>query len=362
MEVAVLGGGHGSYAAAADAAEAGHTVRFWRRNTAAFQPTLRDQAVTITDTQGRRTIPLALATADIADAIRGAQLICAPVPGFAQRDLANRMAPHVQEGQVIFLPPGSFGSYVMAREFRSAGVKAELVFGESGTLPWLVRKQKDGSARVTTRAERLPTGIFPSRSSEHGLGVIRQIFPSVEPRADVLDAALLNYGPIIHPPLILMNAGPLCHFDTWDIHNEGTQEVIRNVQDALDTERICVRNMLNYSEPHFPLSHHYDRNPNGDTMYPVTSHDELIESSDWREQIDLYSHRYMTEDVALGLSFLVSLCEWLDTPSSVSSGLLATMEVAIKRNFRDSGRSLTTLGLANLARDDFQKLLHEGIT
>ena len=33
----------------------------------------------------------------------------------------------------------------------------------------------------------------------------------------------MNAGPVIHPPLILMNAGPLEHFERWDIHNEGTQ-------------------------------------------------------------------------------------------------------------------------------------------
>ncbi len=37
MEVAVLGGGHACYAAAADASETGHNVRFWRRDAAAFR-------------------------------------------------------------------------------------------------------------------------------------------------------------------------------------------------------------------------------------------------------------------------------------------------------------------------------------
>ncbi|MEK9647083.1 MAG: glycerol-3-phosphate dehydrogenase, partial [Alphaproteobacteria bacterium] len=40
MKVAVLGGGHGCYVAAADAAEAGHSVRFWRRDADAFAPVL----------------------------------------------------------------------------------------------------------------------------------------------------------------------------------------------------------------------------------------------------------------------------------------------------------------------------------
>ena len=34
MEIAVLGGGNGSTAAAVDLTEQGHKVRFWRRNKA----------------------------------------------------------------------------------------------------------------------------------------------------------------------------------------------------------------------------------------------------------------------------------------------------------------------------------------
>ena len=362
MEVAVLGGGHGCYAAAADIAEAGHSVRFWRRNTLAFAPVLDTQSITLTDTRGRRTIPLTLATKNIAEAIDGAQLILSPIPGFAQEELARMMAPSLREGQVIFLPPGTFGSYVMAQEILQHGnTTSGLAFADAGTLPWLVRKQSDGAIRITTRAERLPTGIFPNRLADHGFSVINQLFPAVEQRADALDAALLNYGPIIHPPLILMNAGPLSHFDSWDIHNEGTQEVVRNVQDALDTERIAIREALGYSEPHFPLSDHYKRDPKGNTMYPVTSHDELVESSDWREKIDLHSHRYMLEDIALGLMFIVSVGEWLGVPCPVASGLVETGGAAIGQDFRKTGRTLDNLGLGGITRDDFHILLNKGI-
>jgi len=38
MKLAILGGGHGCYAAAADLAEAGHEVMLWRRDAAALAP------------------------------------------------------------------------------------------------------------------------------------------------------------------------------------------------------------------------------------------------------------------------------------------------------------------------------------
>lgn len=361
MEVAVLGGGHGCYAAAGDAAEAGHNVRFWRRDADAFRSVLDTQSITINSSKGRRDVSLALATTDIAEAMDGADLILSPLPGTAQAGLCETMAPHLKDGQVVFIPPGSFGSYMMAKKVRDSGNRADICFGDAGTLPWLVRKQGDGSTRITTRTVRLPTGIFPACATDHAFAAIEQVFPEAERCRDALDAALLNYGPIIHPPLILMNAGPLYHFDAWDIHNEGTQTVIRNVQDALDAERIAIREALGYGSPHFALADHYNRRADGELMYSLTSHDELKDSSDWREDIDLFTHRYMLEDIALGLALLVSLGDWAGVPCPVATGLLAIGGAAIGEDYRATGRTIENIGLADLTMDEMRTLLDDGL-
>ncbi|HSC62088.1 MAG TPA: glycerol-3-phosphate dehydrogenase, partial [Caldimonas sp.] len=54
MKIAVLGGGHGCYAAAADLAEAGHDVRLWRRDAAALAPVVDSGAIVLVDERGRR--------------------------------------------------------------------------------------------------------------------------------------------------------------------------------------------------------------------------------------------------------------------------------------------------------------------
>ncbi len=38
MEIAVIGGGNGAYAAAADLTEQGHRIRLWRRDAEALRP------------------------------------------------------------------------------------------------------------------------------------------------------------------------------------------------------------------------------------------------------------------------------------------------------------------------------------
>jgi opine dehydrogenase len=345
MKIAVIGGGNGAYAAAADFTDRGHEVRMWRRNTSALQKNL-----TLKDAEGERNVTLALASADIAETLRGAELVFLPDPAFTQADNAGRIAPHLTDGQVVFLAPGTFGAWIMAQ-----AVKAEVAFAETGTLPWLTRKHGPTVAAITARATRLPTGVYPKKSREAAFGVLKKVFP-VEPVEDALSAALMNAGPIIHPPLILMNAGPLEHFERWDIHKEGTQPSIRRVTDALDAERIAVREALGYRAPHFPLADHYKAD--GDEwMYGRRVHKKLTDSKDWHEHIVLTEHRYMKEDIEHGLAFLVSVGEWAGVPCPVARGLLALGSAVVGRDLRKTGRTLENLGLAGLSKAELQNRL-----
>jgi opine dehydrogenase len=356
MEIAVLGGGHGCYAAAADLSERGHKVRFWRRDARAFQPVLETSTVTLKDERGERPVRISKPTLDIGAAVRGAELLLIPSPATAQADIARAIAPHLQDGQVIFLPPGTFGAYVMSEIVRAQGSRARVSWAETGTLPWLTRKHGPSMAAITTRATRLPTGVYPARDTEHAYAVIRQAFPVIEPCEDALSAALMNAGPIIHPPLILMNAAPLEHFPEWDIHNEGTQPSVRAVTTALDNERIAIRAAIGYAAPHFPLSDNYE---NDQWMYG-DSQKKLIDSGDWREHIDLHAHRYMVEDTAIGLPLMVSAADWAGCEAPVAKGLLAIAGAILGRDLRQSERSLEALGLAGLDRAAMRQLLTQG--
>lgn len=349
MKIAILGGGNGACAAAADLSEKGHEVRWWRRNAAALA-----ERLVLKDADGERPVQVAKRCTEIDEAVRGAELVFMPDPAFTQADNARRLAPHLAEDQVVFLAPGTFGAYLM----RSTIGKG--AFAETGTLPWLTRRHGPDTAAITARATRLPTGVFPARRSAEALAVIRKAFPAIEPVEDALSAALMNAGPVIHPPLILMNAGPLEHFERWDIHNEGTQPSIRRVTDALDAERIAARRALGYAAPHFPLADHY-RSDGDEWMYGRRVHKKLTDSKDWRERIVLTEHRYMREDVEHGLAFLVSVCEWAGVPCPVARGLLALGSAVLGRDLRATGRTMENFGLSSLSVEEAKKMLRQGL-
>ena len=120
MDIAVLSGGNGAHAAAADLTELGHRVRFWRRDRAAIDALkAAGNRLTLKDHRGAREVEIAVVTHDMGEVLRGAELILCPAPAFAQVDIARAMAPHVVDGQVVLLTPGTFGSYAMAKTLRA---------------------------------------------------------------------------------------------------------------------------------------------------------------------------------------------------------------------------------------------------
>jgi opine dehydrogenase len=201
-----------------------------------------------------------------------------------------------------------------------------------------------------------PLACIPWSIREEAIRVIQRAYPSVHACGDALSGALMNAGPVIHPPLMVMNAAPLQHFDKWDIHTEGTQPSVRAVTDRLDLERIAIREVLGYEAPHYPLSDHYR---NDQWMYG-DAHKKLQKSGDWREHIDLHTHRYITEDSELGLALMASLAVWAGVDAPITQGLLAVVGGFLGRDLRQGPRTLEGMGLALKTPAQLKQVLLEG--
>ena len=187
--------------------------------------------------------------------------------------------------------------------------------------------------------------------------MIRAGLPGVHGCGDALSGALMNAGPIIHPPLMVMNAAPLQHFERWDIHNEGTQPAVRAVTDRLDHERIAVREALGYGAPHYPLADHY----NNDRWMYGDAHKQLVEVG--RLARAHRPARRTATSPRTPSSAWPSSPRWragrgVDAP--IAHGLLAIAGGFLGRDLRRGPRTLEALGLAALDRAALQQRLHDG--
>lgn len=358
MRIAVLGGGHGGFATAADLALAGHPVRLWARTAATLGPLCDDPTIVLVAEGRHGSARLERATTDLAEAMEGAEVLILSLPATAHEDVARRMASHVSDRQLLLLTPGSLGSYVVAREIARAGGVLPWALAETGTLPYLTRRAGPNVVRVVARAANLPIGVFPAARSDRALARLAELFPAVRPCADALDAALTNAGPVIHPPLVLLNAGAI---DTgrFDVHAAGTTASVRRLIDAVDAERVAAREGWGYPAPHYELATHYDETRAREGLYGEGARAKVVESGLWSEPVTL-EHRYVTEDAALGLALFESAARAATVATPAVSGLLLVFEALVGRPLSGQGRALESLGLGDFSRREIRTFLGEG--
>lgn len=335
MRVAILGGGNGSLAAVADLTLKGFEVAWWRRDRSAF-PT--DGCVRYTGILGEGEVRPPTVTADLARAVRSAALVLAPVPAHVQPDLLDRLAPLLAPGQAVAFTPGTFGTWLGNRR------RPDVTFLETGTLPYLARAKKPYQVGIPVVATRLPVGSIPGSgpAADAAHGAFAAAYPSAVRVRDGMDAALTNWGPVLHPPLVVQNLGAIESLaDRFDIHSEGTSDgVVRTIL-AADEERVALRRRLGVPAEHWPIRTHYEASPEG--MYGAEAKRRLVESGMWRESLHP-RHRYVTEDILCGLTLNVSLGRTAGVAMPVSEALLALAEVSLGVHPWREGRTLESIG------------------
>ena len=348
MRIAVLGAGNGGFATAADLALARHGVRLWSRSADALGP-LTERSTLSLDAEGRHgTARLERATTDLAEAVEGAEILIVPLPATSHEDLAKRLAPCLNPQQIVLLTPGTLGSYAMARGIARTGGALPLAFAETGTLPYLARKTAPGVVKAPVRAANLPIGVFPASRSTRVLPRVAELFPAARPCADALDVALTNAGPVLHPPLVLLNTGAI-DGGRFDIHAAGTTASVRRLIDAVDAERVGTRRGWGYAAPHYEVATYYDEARAAEGLYGAGAKTKLVGSGLWRETVT-FEHRYVTEDAALGLALLESAARAAGVATPAITGLLLS----------GRGRALEHLGLGDLSRREIRAFLQDG--
>jgi opine dehydrogenase len=283
--------------------------------------------------------------------------VVVPLPATSHDDVAKQLAGRLTGKEIVLLTPGTLGSFVLARALARAGAPLPFAFAETGTLPYLTRKTGPAAVSAPVRAANLPAGVFPASRSADVLPRLQALFPAIRPCADALDAALTNAGTVIHPPLVLVNAASI-DAGRFDIHAAGTTPSARRLIDAVDAERIATRRGLGYPAPHYELATYYDEARAAEGLYGAGAKAKVIASGLWSEVVS-YEHRYVTEDVVLGLTLFESAGRTAGVPTPAVSGLLGVFGALLGRDL-GGGRALDHLGLGDLTLREVRTLLHEG--
>ncbi len=357
--VAVLGGGNGALTLAADLTLAGHRVNlfelpeFWD----ALTPVRETGRIELAGVGRCGTANLEMVTCDIQEALASATIVLVSVPAFGAARMAEAVAPAVRDDHLVVCLPGTFGSVAFSQVFRRIGVDAHPVLGDVATLTYGCRKTGPGAVSIFVEAIKLPAAAIPADATPRLVAALQEFFPVIEPGHDVVDIALKNVNPCVHPGPCVLNAGRIEHADDFYLYREGMTPCTRRVMVAIDEERMAVREAFGYGAPHYGL----DPMPGVYEVFVEYFGEGSIEQAGYnmRGPLDV-SDRYLTEDIPYGLVVYSSLGALVDTPTPVCDAVITLGSVINQTDHRAGGCTLESLGLGGISAQELTSFAATG--
>jgi opine dehydrogenase len=355
-KIAVLGAGSGGFMCAADAGSMGYEVALFSRDMKRIQGVKDHGAIEVLDIDSKptgMTGKVALATSDIAAAVKGAQVILNPIPYFASEEYARLTLPHLEEGQVVVQLGKGGASLTWAKVARELKIKKKIYFADTNTLPYGASRKGEHQVRLENRTLNLILATFPGRDIDEVAEVVSHVFTKehgyeIRKGQNAIDSILVDYNAITHTPPMICNAAriegggkPFFLFGK----KENTPGVVRMIE-RIDRERMAIGQALGMKQ--WTLEEEIKMvkwNPKGeDYVLPLYDaiHTPFLEVCEGPYTLDT---RHLTEDIPFGLVTYSSLGKMLGVPTPVTDAIISLAEVLLQKDFRSIGRTVESLGI-----------------
>ncbi|MEN3202947.1 MAG: NAD/NADP octopine/nopaline dehydrogenase family protein [Atribacterota bacterium] len=352
---AVLGAGHGGQALAGYLAIKGFEVRLFNRTPERLRPI---QLLGGIQVEGEISgfAPVPVATSDIREAIRGAQVIMVVTPATGHRDIAERLSPYLEDGQIIVLNPGRTGGALEVRQtLKERGCSKKVMIAEAQTFLFASRISGPAQVRIFRIKNSIPVAALPAYQTVHVVQTLRVALPQFIPEDNVLKTSFNNIGAVFHPTITILNAARIeSTHGEFDYYIEGVTPSIALILEEVDRERIRVAEALGVraiTAREWLYS-----------AYDVSGRDlfEAIQNNAGYRGIRAPStiyHRYITEDVPTSLVPMASLGKMLGVSTPTIDSLIHLACVLHRRDYWKEGRTVEKLGLQGLSIKEIHALV-----
>jgi opine dehydrogenase len=364
----VLGGGNTAFAVAANLTLRGYAVTICEHPDFAWtlKPIQGDQTIRLTGVAKTGTTRIYHLTTDPEAGLQN-DLLLLIVPAYAHKPFAELCAPHLRDGHIVVITPGTLGALEFARIVRDSGNTRAIVVAETDTAPYVCRKMTPDSAHVWGVVRGLGLGVFPATQTDRVAGALHDVFtqdgrsgsPSaIAPYPNVLACGLSAMNPVVHPPGVLMNAGRIEYAKgDFYFYEEGVTPTVAEVIYATDRERRAIGNRLGLDlTPVDEAFHAAGFGPKGDLWATINGSWMLTQL----RAPGAINTRWLTEDIPYGLAAWSLLGEQFGVETPTMRALVTLAGAALKQDFWRSARTPAHLGVAEMSKHELLKYAKEG--
>ncbi len=295
-----------------------------------------------------------LITRDVKEAVEFADVIMVTTTTLQHEFVAELVAPYVRDGQTIILVPGYMGSLIFKKY-----IDKDVTYSEWETTAYNGRIVNNEYVRISFYNPRNAISVLPVTRSQQVLDILSQCFDNTKyTRKHILESAFHNPNMIVHPIGILFSASRIeySNGEFWMYREAFTPSVV-NVIKAFDVQKNKVLQAfdcdpLDYFEA---AKWRNEEDLNIDAMAVFRS---FADSSN--KGPSFINHRYLLEDVPMGLGLYVSVAKLVEVDTSIQEGIMSLASALLNKDLKTGARTIQyLLGKDDVKVEDIKKAIIE---
>lgn len=302
---------------------------------------------------------ISIVTTDIREAIEGRDILMVVVPASGHRFIAEQLAPHIEDGQIIVLNPGRTGGALeVLNILRNKNASTGFVVCEAQTLIYASRAINPAQTRIFRIKNSIPVAAIPAHLTPEIIKKLRTAYPQFVPGDNVMKTSLDNIGAVFHPVITVLNAARIESTNgDFDFYTEGITSSVAAILECIDKERVTIAESLGFRAMTAREWLYTAYDASGRTLF------EAIRSNRGYDDIKAPKtifNRYITEDIPMSLVPLAALGSLGNVPTPTIDAIIMLGSILHKVDYAKAGRSLKDMGLENMNLKNIRRYVLEG--
>ncbi|WP_041077276.1 NAD/NADP-dependent octopine/nopaline dehydrogenase family protein [Thermotoga caldifontis] len=358
MKICVIGAGNGGQALAGYLALKGFDVSLFNRSERRILPIMKTRKIKL-EGEVNATAQVSFATTNLAEAVKGRKLLMVVVPANAHREIAEKLAPLLEDGQIVVLNPGrTAGALEFVNVLKEKGVKKDVVVAEAQTFVFASRMSNPGVVRIFRIKNAVPVAALPASRNKDLEETLLKVMPEFEIAPSTLHTSFNNIGAVFHPATIILNAGWVeTTFGKFEFYFEGISPSVAKVLETIDEERCTVARRFGI-EPMTAvqwLSYAYD--VKGRDLYEAIHNNEGYRGIQAPTSLE---NRYILEDVPTSLVPISAFGRLVNVETPTIDSIVRLASIMMGIDFFKEGRNFERLHLDGKSVDEVKRVMEEG--
>ena len=295
-----------------------------------------------------------LITRDVKKAIEFGEAIMVTTTTLQHEFVAQLIAPFVRDGQTIILVPGYMGSLIFKKYINN-----DVTYSEWETTAYNGRIINSDYVRISFYNPRNAISVLPQSRTQQVLDMLSICFDNTKyTRRHILESAFHNPNMIVHPIGILFSASRIeySNGEFWMYREAFTPSVV-NVIKAFDVQKNKVLQAFD-CEPLDYFEAAKWRNEEDLSIDAMAVFRSFADSSN--KGPSFINHRYLLEDVPMGLGLYISIAKLVGVDTSIQEGITALASALLGKDFRKEARTIQyLLGKDDITIEDIKQAITE---